>query len=75
MPSRAGNVRPDFARILLLRLCLSTAGWALGFSAFLWWLAPGPGALPELSLPRLGLSLAMLLGGLCCLVAAHPSRG
>lgn len=60
--------------VLILRLALSIIGCALGLSAFGLWLMPGTGGLPELSLMKLGLSLFMLLLGVCFLVMAEKNK-
>ncbi|MBV2361367.1 hypothetical protein KUH32_16500 [Thalassococcus sp. CAU 1522] len=57
------NTQPD----VVTRLIVSIVGVALTASAFGIWLVPGDIRYPEMSLLKLGLSLFMLLSGLCCL--------
>lgn len=59
---------------LLRRLLLGIAGWGLLFSAFGLWAVPGSDNVPELSLMKLGLSVFMLLTGLCCIVSTRRER-
>ena len=59
---------------MALRGVLGLAGAALCVSAFGLWLVPGAAGMPELSLIKLGLSVYMLIGGLCCLVTARAGR-
>ncbi len=54
------------------RFILSLLGSALMFSSFALWLVPGSSGLPELSLIKLGLSVFMLIGGLCCIASTRP---
>ncbi|MDJ0821509.1 MAG: hypothetical protein QNJ09_06815 [Paracoccaceae bacterium] len=59
---------------LVMRLALMLLGAALCASAFGLWLVPAASAVPELSLMKLGLSLFMLISGLCCLVLAKGAQ-
>ncbi|MCR8550185.1 hypothetical protein M4578_20385 [Salipiger sp. P9] len=59
---------------LTLRLGLLVVGAAMALSAFGLWLVPGASHLPELTLIKLGLSLFLLIGGLCCLTGASARR-
>ncbi|MBS0124204.1 hypothetical protein [Thetidibacter halocola] len=65
----AGAVRWTF-----LRFGLAVVGVVLAMSAFGLWMVPGDTGQSPLSLDRLGLSLFMLLCGLCCLVVAQQMR-
>ncbi|MFZ5964683.1 hypothetical protein ACOXXX_17205 [Thalassococcus sp. BH17M4-6] len=58
----------------LIRMGFGVAGWSLMFSAFGLWAVPGSENVPELSLIKLGLSVFMLIGGLCCIVSARGLR-
>ena len=59
---------------LLTRLVLGITGWSLLFSAFGLWAVPGSANVPELSLMKLGVSIFMLIGGMCCIVRTRPGR-
>ncbi|KMK67014.1 hypothetical protein [Puniceibacterium sp. IMCC21224] len=56
------------------RFFYAVAGSALLFSALGLWMVPSGAALPELTLMKLGLSVLMLVGGLCCLVSTRGRR-
>ncbi|WGW02471.1 hypothetical protein [Tropicibacter oceani] len=49
-------------------LVLGFLGISLCISAFGLWLVPGGQGLPEVSLIKMGLSAALLIAGLCCMV-------
>ena len=59
---------------VFLRLGLGVLGWALLFSSFGLWAVPGSENAPELSLMKLGLSVFILIAGLCCIVSARPPQ-
>ncbi len=60
---------------MIARLMLAVIGSAFVCSAFGLWLIPGDGVFPEMSLIKMGLSLFMLIGGMCCLVCAKSGGG
>ena len=68
--------RPVELRLVhvVMRLALMLLGASLCASAFGLWLVPAASAVPELSLMKLGLSLFMLISGLCCLVLAKGAQ-
>ena len=72
----ASRARREIAiSTVIIRLGLAIVGAALVFSAFGLWLVPGAAAMPGLSLMKLGISLFMLIFGMCCLVGARgPGR-
>ena len=58
----------------LMRVVGALCGLALVVSAFGIWLVPADLHYPELLLIKLGVSLFMLIVGLCCLSCARPVR-
>lgn len=58
----------------VLRLLLGLMGASLTLASFGLWLVPGDGDAPSLSLMKLGVSLFMLISGLCCLVISRAQR-
>ena len=58
----------------MARIAFGIVGWSLLFSAFGLWAMPGSDNVPELSLIKLGLSVFMLIGGLCCIVSTRAVR-
>ncbi|CUH80104.1 hypothetical protein [Tropicibacter naphthalenivorans] len=69
----AAPITPMFG--LLMRGVLTVAGAALVMAAFGLWLVPGEPDAPALSLIRLGVSLFMLISGMCSLVISRSGRG
>ncbi len=59
---------------IVMRLAMCLVGASMCASAFGLWLVPVASAMPELSLMKLGLSLFMLISGLCCLVLAKGTQ-
>lgn len=59
----------------VLRAALTLSGSLLALSAFGLWLTPGTVHTPELMPIRLGLSLFLLIGGLCCVHGGRNLRG
>ena len=65
------NRRESALVTILSKLLLAVIGSALAFSAFGLWLVPNATELPGMALIKLGLSLFMLISGMCCLVLAR----
>lgn len=59
---------------LMMRLVLTMLGSAMIIAAFALWVVPEATAKPELLLIKLGLSLFVLIAGLCCLVGSRNMR-
>ncbi|ETA52012.1 hypothetical protein P279_10950 [Rhodobacteraceae bacterium PD-2] len=69
---RADSPRaPNF----LVRVLLAVLGGALTLAAFGLWLVPVSGGMPMLFLPKLGISLVMLIAGMCFVVVGRGPRG
>lgn len=59
---------------LLARVLLGVLGCSLTISAFGLWMVPGPAEAPAMALMKLGVSLFMLIAGMCCLVISRVRR-
>lgn len=72
---RASKGGADRVAGFALRVCLTVMGGGLTLAAFGIWLVPGSGDLPMLSLMKFGVSLFMLIAGMCCVVMGRdPAR-
>ena len=60
-------------RVLAMQFVLMIVGFGLTLSAFGIWLVRGTEGAPELSLIKLGVSLFMLIAGMCLVVIAKSS--
>lgn len=58
-----------FAQFLLI-----VFGAALVVSSFAVWLVPTAEGLPEVTLLKIGVTTATLIGGLCCIVLAKEAK-
>ncbi|QRF66234.1 hypothetical protein [Ponticoccus alexandrii] len=58
-----------------MRVLLAVLGGALTLAAFGLWLVPVSGGMPMLFLPKLGISLVMLIAGMCFVVVGRGPRG
>ncbi|MEN9059951.1 hypothetical protein [Ponticoccus litoralis] len=72
---RAPRAESPRAPSFLARVLLTVLGGALTLAAFGLWLVPVSGGMPMLFLMKLGISLVMLIAGMCCLVVTRGQRG
>ncbi|MFZ7093365.1 hypothetical protein [Primorskyibacter sp. 2E233] len=68
--SRRVPTEVPFAGVLMA-LVFGFIGSTLCISAFGLWLVPGTAEMPGISLMKVGLSVFMLIGGMCFLVMAR----
>lgn len=61
-------------RAMVIRFVLMCVGFALTMSAFGIWLVGQAGDAPSVLLMKLGVSLFMLIAGMCLVVIAKDSR-
>lgn len=71
VPTQRANPTVELGPAFVFRIVLTFVGVVFLLSAFGLWLVPGATGPAALSLMRLGVSLFMLLSGMCCLSGAR----
>ncbi len=70
--ARSDDLRAGERPAAISRFVLALLGWGLMTASFAMWLGPTISGAPEVALMKLGLSVFMLIGGLCCVNSTRP---